>query len=182
MTIKHRNCAGQTLFKHASISGQSLVWFWTWKGSSSTRRFTPENWAILLGTKNMATMFSSSSLFTRPCVTNTNVLWIKMTIAREILGFNHQISYYKKTWRLTATTSIAGSYITKWNHTIYTQHNELYCCAIRHATLAVFKCPVSSLLHNVIYTTFTLFFKDQVLLQDDELVASDEQVQGPHSV
>ena len=32
---------------------------------------------------------------------------------QEILGFNHQISYYTKTWRLTATTRIAGSYITK---------------------------------------------------------------------
>ena len=57
-----------------------------------------------------------------------------------------------------------------------------YTVTIRHATIAVFKCPVFSLLRNVIYTTFTLFFKDQALLQNEELVASDEQVQGPHSV
>ena len=66
------------------------------------------------------------------------------------------------------------------SHYIYNTMN--YTVTIRHATIAVFKCPVFSLLRNVIYTTFTLFFKDQALLQNEELVASDEQVQGPHSV
>ena len=91
------------------------------------------------------------------------LLWIKMTIARKILGYNHQISYYTKTWRLTATTRIAGSYM-------YIQHNESYCCSICHATVAVFKCPVSSLLRNVIHTTELICYLLLIILLIRELV------------
>ena len=39
----------------------------------------------------------------------------------------------------------------------------------------------SSLICTVAYTTFTLSFKDRVLLQDNELIVSDKQVQVLHS-
>ena len=62
------------------------------------------------------------------------------------------------------------------SHYIY---NAMNYTVARYVTQHSQSSSVQSLAYfTMSFTTFTLFFKDQALLQDDELVQSDEQAQG----